>query len=105
MEIIPVAKKNLNKNAIEVVDKIKSEFKMVGKQRVVAGHILFSFNCKTGEIKQAEIQEKAEINLKGEVVKTKKVVIDKDCFYDQALNRKNFIKRLKRARSSNQNKI
>ena len=60
------------------------------------GHILFSFNRKTGEIKRASITHKVSIGLDMKPITTTKTVIEPDCYYEQALNEKNFRKRLKR---------
>lgn len=60
------------------------------------GHTLFSFNVKTGEIKPVKLVREASIGLDGNPVFKEKITVEKDCYYEQALNLKNFIKRLKR---------
>jgi hypothetical protein len=57
---------------------------------------LFSFNVKTGEIKPVKLVREASIGLDGKPVFKEKITVEKDCYYEQALNLKNFIKRLKR---------
>lgn len=97
MNIIPVATKdNLSREQIEYLQKQQTEYKLVGKVKKNAGHILFSFNRKTGEIKRASIINKVSISLSGEPLTKSETVVEPDCFYEQALNEKNFRKRLKR---------
>lgn len=69
---------------------------MVNKIKKNPGHILFSFNRKTGEIKRASIIHKVAIGFNGLPVTKAETVIEPDCYYDQALNEKNFRKKLKR---------
>lgn len=83
-------------NEQELVIKKEQELKLLGGQKRIPGHKLFSFNVKTGEIKEASYQQSLIIwNPKtGEIQKKKEVLIEGDCFYYQALNEKNFIKKL-----------
>ena len=91
-------KETLSKEQIEQLQKQKREEKFLGKLRVVPGLTLFSFNYETGEIKVAEMNTELTINFKTHESKcTKKIVIEPHCIYRQALNRKNFIKKLVRA--------
>lgn len=55
--------------------------KLLGKTTRIPGLSLFSINVKTGEIVDLGQNQK-------------KVIIDQDCIYRQALNKKNFIKKL-----------
>ena len=87
-------KEDLPKNDVEVVDKQKQEFHLLGRERKVPGHTMFSINLRTGEIKEADIEEKTEVVYKQGQVTKRRLVIEKDCIYRQALNKKNFIKRL-----------
>lgn len=80
----------------EYLQKQQREFKHVGKMRKVAGHTLFSFNRKTGEIKPAQFVNKVSLGFDGKALTSTECVIEPDCFYEQALNQANFIKRLKR---------
>ena len=57
---------------------------------------MFSFNRKTGEIKRASIIHKVAIGFNGLPVTKAETVIEPDCYYDQALNEKNFRKKLKK---------
>lgn len=53
MEIVPdLIKSNLSKNQVEYIQKKQHEYKLTNKKRRVPGHILFSFNLKTKEIKR-----------------------------------------------------
>ncbi len=59
----------------EQVQKQQQEFHLLGKTRRIAGFTLFSYNKETGDVK---------------------VVVEKNCIYGQALNKKNFIRHLVR---------
>ena len=97
MDIVPIiTKDNLSKEQIEYLQKQKAEYKLKNKVRCVPGHTLFSFNQKTKEIKRAEIVKEVSVGLNMKPVTTAKTVIEPDCYYEQALNEKNFRKRLKR---------
>lgn len=97
MDIVPISiKDNLSKEQIEYLQKQQSEYKLVSRIKKNPGHILFSFNRKTGEIKRASITHKVSIGFDMKPITTTKTVIEPDCYYEQALNEKNFRKRLKR---------
>lgn len=67
--------------------------------RKMPGHTIFSFNIHTGEIKSAEIMSKEpEINPYGYVVSPKRtlIVMEPDCIYRQALNKKSLIRKLRK---------
>lgn len=97
MDIVPISiKDNLSKKQIEYLQKQQSEYKLVSRIKKNPGHILFSFNRKTGEIKRASITRKVSIGFDMKPITTTKTVIEPDCYYEQALNEKNFRKRLKR---------
>ena len=52
MEIVSdLTKSNISKNQVEYIQKKQHEYKLTDKKRRVPGHILFSFNLKTKEIK------------------------------------------------------
>lgn len=56
MDIVPIiTKDNLSKEQIEYLQKQQTEYKLVNRIKKNPGHILFSFNRKTGEIKRASI--------------------------------------------------
>lgn len=98
MEIFDLSQKvHVQKDEVEIIDKQKHEFKFVGRYRKVPGHTIFSLNTKTGEIKVAPITKCKNIDFKTQQpVTNDRIVIEPDCIYRQALNRKNFIKRLMR---------
>ena len=82
---------------IEILDKQKQkhEFKLIGRERKVPGHTMFCINLKTGEIKKAPIDHSKDIDFTTrEPVYRDRIVVEPDCLYRQALNKKNFIKRL-----------
>lgn len=97
METVPdLTKSNLSKNQIEYIQKKRHEYKLMDKKRKIPGHTLFSFNLKTKEIKRASITNEVSIGLNGKPIMKTKTVIEPDCYYEQALNEKNFRKRLRR---------
>lgn len=102
MEIFEVNPKVLEQvNATELTEKQKKqhEFKLIGKQRRIPGLTMWCVNLKTGEIKKAPIKRECVINLKTRNPEYKSsIVIEPHCIYRQCLNRKSFIKRLKRER-------
>lgn len=90
------AKDNLSGEQIEYLQKKQHEYKHVGKMKKIPGHTLFSFNRITKEIKPALFEHEVALGLNGNAITKTRCVIERDCFYEQALNKKNFIKRLKR---------
>jgi hypothetical protein len=96
MEIFEFHKvQDAQKDDIEVLDKQKQEFKLIGRAKKVPGHTMFSYNWKTGEIKVADIQQCGNVDyMTRQLHGNARIVIEKNCIYRQALNRKNFIKRL-----------
>ena len=92
---LPV-KDNLSGEQIEYLQKKQHEYKHVGAMRKISGHTLFSYNQETKEIKPAKFERKISIGFNGEPVYETRCIIEPNCFYEQALNVKNFIKRLKR---------
>ena len=63
--------------------KMPMNLKHVGQQTKRPGHTLFKYNKETGEIRQAPVLNGA-------------VITEPNCIYRQALNKKNFVKRLRR---------
>ena len=96
MNLEPHKKEEISKSQIEIVDKMRREFKHIGSIKHNPGHILFSFNMATMEIKQAVISKESILGLNGNISFKKKVIIEPDCIYREALNKKNFIKKLLR---------
>ena len=81
---------------IEAQIKKQQELKLIGGMKNVQGHTLSSFNYKTGEIKPADVIRECAMGFDGLPVYKERIVVEKDCYYEQALNVKNFVKRLKR---------
>lgn len=81
----------------EQVQKQQQEFHLLGKTRRVVGLTLFSYNKETGEVKVAATEKSIEIDYKTmKPVEKAKVVVEQNCIYGQALNKKNFIRHLVR---------
>ena len=73
-----------------------TEYHFVGSEKKVRGHIVFSFNQKTGEWKQAPVRREAQIGMDGKPIFQTIVAKEPDCVYIQALNLANAKKRLSR---------
>lgn len=95
MELIPNIKLAKGDDT-EVQQKKKQEYKLVGRAKRINGHTMFSYNLITGEIKKAIIEVGDTVSFDGSPVHPNKINIERDCYYEQALNKNNFIKRLKR---------
>lgn len=92
---------NKEKTEIRQKQQQKKEYKLIASAKHRKGMTLFSVNTVTGEIKPAEYQiedtlpwEQALLISKGHGNTTRKVVIEKDCIYVEALNVKNLHKKL-----------
>ena len=87
----------VQKDEMEILAKQKHEFKLIGRERKVPGHTMFSFNMMTGEIKVAPIEHSKDCDFmtKKPIFKDR-IIIEPNCLYRQALNRRNFVKRLVR---------
>ncbi len=99
MRILPesgITNEMICQTQVELLEQQRQEYKLIGSMRKVPGHTLFSFNVQTGEIKPVKLVREASIGLDGNPVFKEKITVEKDCYYEQALNLKNFIKRLKR---------
>ena len=96
MEIDKVKTAQEAKAPVEQVAKKQQEYHLIGKQRKVRGHILFEFNKKTKEIKQAALSRKVILGFNSDPVYETSVDIHQDCFYVQALNKQNAEKKLKK---------
>ena len=82
---------------IEILQKKQHEYKLIEKRRKVPGHIMFSYNIETGEIKKAIIEKSDSIDfITLKPLHNDRIKIERNCYYEQALNKCNFIKRLKR---------
>lgn len=98
MEFFEYGKKDMvQETEKEILQKQRHEQVFLGSLRKVPGHTMFSFNTETKEIKVAPIRREAILDYRTRTPKYKEsIVIEKDCIYHQALNKKNFIKILKR---------
>lgn len=88
---------NLNQDKIEIQKQVKQEYKLIDSCMYFKGHILFEFNKETKEIKPAKfkcISDTIEFN--HNPLKKREVFINQNCFYIQALNRENAIKKLRK---------
>ena len=86
----------LEKPQVQMVQKKVLPFTKIGSWRRQPGHRIFSFNIKTKEIKEVQVVAIAEMTINGQVKEKQKVFCEKDCFYGEALNLKNFKKLLRR---------
>lgn len=88
------------KEQIELLEKKQNEYRLIGQMTEVSGHTLFKFNTQTRIAGKAKIKVDYSMKFSPErklvPVKRSEVVVQKDCYYEQALNMKNFIKRLRR---------
>lgn len=98
MNIVPTtSQEREDATRVEQVAKKQKEYKLIGKQRKVAGHTLFEFNRKTKEIKPADIHRECIIDAgTGNPIYKTKTDVHEDCFYLQALNIKNAEKKLRK---------
>lgn len=96
-----------DKTEVQAKKKQRQEYKFVNSIQHQPGHILFSINTLTGEIKEAEFQKEEQITweqakmIKEGVGSPRKVIIEKNCVYIEALNKENALKRYKRMQKGN----
>lgn len=89
------------KAQIEAVEQKQNEYKLIGQVVKVSGHTLFKFNTTTRTAGKATTEERSSLEVNPRIGKletrtTYSVNVEKDCYYEQALNMANFIKRLRR---------
>ena len=97
-EVIPIEMQR-PQTEVRVQERKQHEFKLIGHQRRIPGHTLFCVNIKTGEINVAPVDRSKAVDFKtGMPTYRERIVVEPNCLYRQALNRKNFIKKLKRER-------
>jgi hypothetical protein len=81
----------------------KKHIKLLGRQRKNKSHILWSYNVSTRELKPAIISQGDTLHLtclNKDVAKREierfysKVIVEENCIYFQALNKKNALKKL-----------
>lgn len=87
----------MQETEMEILQKQKHEQVFIGSTRRIPGLTMFSFNTETKEIKVAPIKRDVIYDYRTRTALYKQsIVIEKNCIYLQALNKKNFIKKLKR---------
>ena len=98
MELIKLTlEKERDDARIELSEQKKHEYHYLGSVKKNPHLSLWSFNKKTKEIKLAEYKKEDTYNFMNMGKKQpRKVSVEKDCIYIQALNKKNVIKILKR---------
>lgn len=96
MNILDLYKDKEERVRIENIEKQKKENKLINRMRPIHGLTLFSFNMQTSEIKKADIEMVVHYLYSGGVYYKRKVQVEKDCYYYQCLNRRNFVKHLKK---------
>ena len=79
---------------VEHTIKQQQEYKLIGKARRKPGMTLFSYNTQTGEMKPVEIEKECAMTFDGGVSHKAKVKIEPHCIYGQALNLKNWEKKV-----------
>ena len=93
----PIIKDSLTKTQMEQVQLKQHELVLLKQEPVVLGHTLFSYNVESNEIKKAPVQYSRDVDfVTREPLHNPKIVVEPNCIYRQALNKRNFIKRLKR---------
>lgn len=86
-----------DKVAIHKQNAIKKATNHVGFIKPHAGHTCFEINVKTGAISPAKFEESTmTFAPNGNGMVRRKVVIQPDCLYVSALNKKNAIKKLQK---------
>lgn len=90
-----------NKAQIEHVERKQHEYRLIGQTVKVPGHTLFKFDTVARIASRADVRTEITHQYDtatGGIITTKKLSIthEKDCYYEQALNMANFIKRLRR---------
>lgn len=86
-------------NDVVIVEEkqVLKQFKLLGSQRKVPGHILWELNTKTGHLAPATFKNvDVRIRQLKNYTAHDRVEIKPDCYYFQALNRKNAIKHLRK---------
>lgn len=86
----------LNKTVIESIEKEKQEVKYIGSMLKRPGLRLYSFNVETQDIEEVLPEQSLEFDkVSGQrVINRMKVQVNPKCIYGQALNKKNFVRKL-----------
>jgi hypothetical protein len=108
MENLLKTDRDIDKQGIEAIQQKQQqqEFKFVNDLKPLKGHILWEINLKTMKVKEAEYKKTDTITW-SEAIKIyngedmhKEVIINQDCVYFSALNKKSAITRLKSNKGS-----
>lgn len=86
----------LERPQVQMVQKCVMQFAKVGSWRRQPGHRIFSYNTRTGEIREVKPEVTAVLTSGGQVIGRQKIFADRECFYGEALNIRNFKKLLRR---------
>lgn len=87
----------VKRNETEVVQKNEVGYKLIGKQRKIAGLTLFQCNKETGEVKPCETVNTVSIQFGLPAYKSS-LYTDGDHAYVQALNQTNAERKFRKAR-------
>lgn len=90
------SKEFLPKTETEVVQRAEESYRLVHQERFHPGHQMFSYNRKTGAVTVAEVETEVSMGLDLKPIVKRKIKRDPDCVYGQALNEKNFIRKLEK---------
>lgn len=96
-----ITNEKIAKAQIEAVEQKQNEYKLIGQMIQRPGHTLFKFNTskRTASIADLKTEKKIQYDPQTSTVtyvNRSSVNVEKDCYYEQALNMKSFIKRLRR---------
>lgn len=100
-ELDPISQdKNLDSIELYQQEEEKREIKLIKTERKIRGHILWEFNERTRKLNRAKfrvqkILEITSFNI-NEIKFRDKIDIKENCYYFQALNYTNALKRLKK---------
>jgi hypothetical protein len=80
----------------EVKARQQREFRLIGSLRRIAGLRLWQYDLTTGELTEADVKRTVEIGVDLRPVYKNRTVQHELCLYDQALNRENAMKHVRR---------
>lgn len=92
--------KDFEENKVEIVaeQQQKKQIKLLGKQRKIRGLKLWEYNSSKNELKEAKFRRTNVVisclNYSYDRTETHKVIVNENCVYFQALNRKNAERKL-----------
>ena len=74
--------------------QIQHEYALKGSIKHHKGHILFSYNYTTNELKRARVTQEVMVGIDSKAKHKRKTHQEKNCLYLQALNEKNAWKKI-----------